>query len=254
MQLAAGNGYAVLNSAAAAPAKLNAASAPSVQALELRSETSSPSLCVASQSLELNLRPAPGCRYDVQSQPGPIQQAGAALSAPGDEISIAPAPLKQLGAQSLALGLGIAGLCELPVQSAAGTALPVGSNEALAARTDLRIVALSDGLVKTALNPPMVGIRPLAFVATPCAPSAPQPDTRGVDLIYAANAPNPVKLGAGWPVTPQRTDFPAAFGGTQDESMHGPAMDFWHARDLSCWRLPFPFCWDWRCPSLPKVG
>ena len=136
MQLAAGNGSTVLNSAGAAPAKLNLASAPSVQSLELRCETSSPWLHLASQSLELNLRPAPGCRYDVQSQSGPIQQAGASLSAAGDEFSITPAPVKQMAAQSLELGLGIAGPCDLPVQSAAGTAVPVGSTEVLAASTN----------------------------------------------------------------------------------------------------------------------
>src|SRR6185295_17382688 len=174
MQMAAGNVYAVLNSTGAAPAKLNASNAPSVQALELQSETSSPSLNLASRSLELNLRPAPGCRYDVQSQPGPIQQAGAACSGASDEFSIPPAPVKQLGAQSLELGLGIAGPCELPVRSVAGMSLPVGPTEALAGRNELQIVVLPDGLVKTALHPTMVGIRPLAFAATASAPSAPQ--------------------------------------------------------------------------------
>jgi hypothetical protein len=172
MQLAAGNGYSVLNGAGVVPAKLNATSASSIQALELQSETSSPSLHFASQSLELNLRPAPGCRYDVQSQSGPIQQPAVASSGAADEFSITPAPVKQLATQSLELGLGMAGLCELSVQSAAGTALPVGSGETLAAPHELRFVALPDGLVKTALNPTMVGIRPLAFAATACTPSA----------------------------------------------------------------------------------
>jgi len=260
MQLAAGNGYAVLNSTGAAPAKLNAASATSVQALELRSETSSPSLKFAAQSLELNLRPAPGCRYDVQSQPGPIQQAGAASSGAGDEFSIAPAPVKQLGTQSLELGLGIAGPRELPVQSAAGTTRPLGFGEAFAARNEFRIVALPAGLVKTALNPPMVGIRPLAFAATASAPSAPRPDTRGVDLIYAANAPmNPVaKLepleGS---VTPQRTGFLAAFGGAQDgKHAWAHAMDFWQnaPRDLKLLAIAIPILLGLALrPSLPKV-
>ena len=99
------------------------ASAAAVEALELQSETSSPSLQLTSQSLELNLRPAPGCRYDVQIQPGPIQQAG---SEAGDEISTVPEPEKQLAAQSLELGLGIGGPCVYPVQSAAGTTVPAG--------------------------------------------------------------------------------------------------------------------------------
>jgi hypothetical protein len=260
MQLAAGHGYAVLNSAGAAPAKLNAASAPSAQALELRSETSSPSLHFGSQSLELNLRPAPGCRYDVQSQPGPIQQAGASLSGAGDEISIAPAPVKQLGAQSLKLGLGIAGLCELPVQSAAGAALPIGSTEALAARNELRILPLPAGLVKAVLHPPMAGIRPLAFAPTACAPSAPQPDTRGVDLIYAANKlMNPVaKLEPlDGSVTPQRHGFLAAFGGAQDgKHAWTHAMDFWQnaPRDLKLLAIAIPILLGLALrPSLPKV-
>ena len=260
MQMAAGNGYAVLNSTGAAPAKLNASNPPSVQALELQSETSSPSLKLTSRSLELNLRPAPGCRYDVQSQPGPVQQAGAACSGASDEFSIAPAPVKQLGAQSLELGLGIAGPCELPVRSAAGTALPVGSTEALAGRNEVRIVALPDGLVKTALHPTMVGIRPLAFAATPSAPSAPQPDTRGVELIYAANAPtNPVaKLEPlDGSVTPQRTGFLAAFGGAQDgKHAWTHAMDFWQnaPRDLKLLAIAIPILLGLALrPSLPKV-
>ena len=260
MQMAAGNVYAVLNSTGAAPAKLNASNVPSVQALELQSETSSPSLKLASRSLELNLRPAPGCRYDVQSQPGPIQQAGAACSGASDEFSIAPAPVKQLGAQSLELGLGIAGPCELPVRSAAGTSLPVGPTEALAGRNELQIVALPDGLVKTALHPTMVGIRPLAFAATASAPSAPQPDTRGVDLIYAANAPmNPVaKLEPlDGSVTPQRTGFLAAFGGAQDgKHAWTHAMDFWQnaPRDLKLLAIAIPILLGLALrPSLPKV-
>jgi len=260
MQLAAGNSYAVLNSTGTAPAKLNLTSDPSVQALELQSETSSPSAKLASRSLELNLRPAPGCRYDVQSQPGPIQQAGAVLSRSGDQISTAAAPVMQLGARSLELGLGIAGPCELPVHSAAGTNVPVGSTEALAARNELRIVALPDGLVKTALYPTMVGIRPLAFAATACAPSAPRPDTRSVDLIYAANAPmNPVaKLEPlDGSITPQRTGFLAAFGGAQDgKHAWTHAVDFWQnaPRDLKLLAIAIPILLGLALrPSLPKV-
>jgi hypothetical protein len=260
MQLAAGSGDSILNSTGAAPAILNAASASSAQALELRSETSSPSLQLASPALELSLRPAPGCRYDVQSQPGPMQQADAARSGAAGQISIVPAPAKQLATQSLELGLGIAGLCELPVQSAAATALPISSAEALAARSDLQIVALPDGLVKTSLNPAMVGIRPLAFAAKPCAPSAPRPDTRSVAHIYAANAPmNPV---AKWEpldgsATPQRHGFLAAFGGAPD-AKHAwtHATDFWqHApRDLKLLAIAIPILLGLALrPSLPKV-
>jgi hypothetical protein len=259
MSLAASNGYAVFNSTGAAPAKLNAATAPSAQPLELRSEASSPSLHVASRSLDLNLRPAPGCRYDVQSQPGPIQQA-VALSGAGDEISIAPAPVKQPGAQSLKLGLGITGPCELPVQSATGTNVPVGSTEMLAARNQLRIVALPNGLVKTALHPTMAGIRPLAFAAAACAPSAPQPDARGVELIYAANTPmNPVANlePLDGSVTPQRRGFLAAFGGPQDGTHSWThAVDFWQnaPRDLKLLAIAIPILLGLALrPSLPKV-
>lgn len=260
MQLARGNGYSVLNRAGATPAKLNAASAPWAQALELRSEDSSLSLRLPSQALELSLRPAPGCRYDVQSQPGPIQQAGAACSGTGHEIDIAPAPVKQLTSNSLALGLGIAAPCEFSVQSAAGTIQPAGSSEALAPRNNLQIVTLPDGLVKTALNPGMAGIRPLAFRATACAPSAPRPDTRGVAHIYASNAPmNPV---AKWEpldgsATPQRHGFFAAFGGAQDgKHAWTHAVDFWqHApRDLKLLAIAIPILLGLVLrPSLPKV-
>jgi hypothetical protein len=260
MQLAAGNGYAVLNSTGAEPAKLNAASAPSVQALELRSDTSGPSMHFASQSLQLNLRPAPGCRYDVQSQPGPIQQAGAARLGAADAFSIAPAPVKQLATRSLELGFGMAGLCELPVQRATGTTLPVGSGETPATRKELRIVALPDGLVKTELTPTMVGIRPLAFAATVCAPSAPRPDTRGVALICAANAPmNPVAKfePLDGSVTPQRTGFLAVFGGAQDgKHAWTHAMDFWQnaPRDLKLLAIAIPILLGLALrPSLPKV-
>ena len=261
MQLAAGNGHSVLNGKGAAPAKLIAASDPSAQALETRSETSSPSLRFASRSLELSLRAAPGCRYDVQSHPGPIQQAGAALrSGTSNEISIVPAPAKQLASQSRELSLGIAGLCELPVQSAAGASVPAGSAEILAPSNDLQIVALPDGLGKKTLNPSLAGIRPLAFAGTPCAPSAPQPDARGVAHIYAANAPmNPV---AKWEpldgsATPQGHGFLAAFGGAQDgKHAWTHAADFWqHApRDLKLLAIAIPILLGLALrPSLPKV-
>jgi len=261
MQLAAGNGHSVLNGTGAAPAKLIAASDPSAQALETRSETSSPSLRFASQSLELSLRTAPGCRYEVQSHPGPTQQAGAALrSRTGDEISIVPAPAKQLASQSRELSLGIAGLCELPVQSAAGASVPAGSAEISAPSNDLQIVALPDGLGKKTLNPSLAGIRPLAFAGTPCAPSAPRPDTRGVAHIYAANAPmNPVakREPLDGSATPQRHGFLAAFGGAQDgKHAWTQAVDFWqHApRDLKLLAIAIPILLGLALrPSLPKV-
>jgi hypothetical protein len=260
MQLAAGNGDSILNAAGIAPAILNAASASSAQALELRSETSSPSLQLASQSLELSLRTAPGCRYDVQSQPGSVQQASAQRSGAGDEICIVPALAKQLATQSLALDLGIAGPCELPVQSAAGATVPPVSAEALAARNKLEIVALPSGLVTTALHPAMAGVRPLAFTTTPCAPSAPQPDARGVAHIYAANAP--MKPVAKWEpldgsATPQRHGFLAAFGGAQDAKLAWThATDFLqHApRDLKLLAIAIPILLGLALrPSLPKV-
>jgi hypothetical protein len=259
MQLAAGSGDSILNSTGAAPAILNPASASSPQALELRSETSSPIVQLTSPSLELSLRPAPGCRYDVQSQPGPMQQADAARSEAAVQIPIVPQPVKQLGTLSREVSLGTAGLCELPVQSAMETAPRAASAEALATRTDIQIVTLPDGLVRTSLNPVMVGIRPLAFAATACAPSAPQPDTRSVVQIYAANTPmNPVVK---WEpldgsVTPQH-GFLAAFVGAQDaKHAWAHAADFWqHApRDLKLLAIAIPILLGLALrPSLPKV-
>ncbi|HEX3685927.1 MAG TPA: hypothetical protein VHU83_25575 [Bryobacteraceae bacterium] len=260
VQLAAGNGDSILTNTGAAPAILNPAIASSAQALELRSETSSPTVQLTSPSLEFSLRPAPGCRYDVQSQPGPIPQLAGTHSEANSEISIVPPPAKQLATQSLELSLGTAGLRELPLQSAPGTPLPAGSAEALAARSDLQMVALPDGLVKTSRNPVMAGIRPLAFAATPCAPSAPRPDTRSVAQIYAANAPmNPVaKLEPlDGLATPQRHGFLAAFGGAQD-AKHAwtHAADFLqHApRDLKLLAIAIPILLGLALrPSLPKV-
>jgi hypothetical protein len=218
-------------------------------------------LQLASQSLELSLRTAPGCRYDVQSQQSPIQQAGAARRlGSGNEISIVPAPAKQLATQSLALDLGIAGPCELPVPSAVGTTAPPVSAEALAAQNKLEIVALPGGLIATALHPTMAGVRPLAFTATPCAPSAPQPDTRSVAQIYAANAP--MKPVAKWEpldgsATPPRHGFLAAFGGAQDAKLAWThATDFLqHApRDLKLLAIAIPILLGLALrPSLPKV-
>jgi len=253
MQLAPGSGDSVLNRTGAAPVKLSAASAPSVQALELRGETSNPSLQLASPSLSLSLRAAPGCRYDVQSRPGTV------LPEAVDEISIAPTPVKQVANQSIELSLGFAGLCELPVQSAAGTILPAASLEPCAARNELSIAALPVGLVKTA-HPAMVGIRPLAFAATACAPSAAQPNTSGVDLVYAANTPmNPVAKfePLDGSATPQRQGFLAAFSGPHD-AKHAwtHAADFWqHApRDLKLLAFAIPILLGLALrPSLPKV-
>jgi hypothetical protein len=261
MQLASGNGYSVLNGTGAAPVKLNVASAPSAQALELRSETSSPALRVASSFLELSLRAAPGCRYNVQIQPGTVQQSGAAQrSEAANEISMVPETARDLATQSLELGLGIAGPCEFSVPSAPGTTLPAGSTEALAAHNDLRIGALPDGLGRRALNPAMAGIRPLAFTPTACAPSAPRPDFRGVAQIYASNAP--MNRAAKWEpldgsVTPQRQGFLAIFGGGPD-SKHSLThlADFWqHApRDLKLLAIAIPILLGLTLrPSLPKV-
>jgi hypothetical protein len=263
MQLASGSGHLVLDERGAAPQKLNAAS-QRVQALELRSETASPIQQLVSPSLGLNLRAAPGCRYSVHSQPGPFQQPGTAQrSRAANEIALVPAPAKQLATQSLELGLGIAGPCDFKVQSAAGTILPVSSAEALTASRDLRIVGLPDGLGRNTLHPAMVGVRPLAFAATPCAPPAPQPETGGVAHLYAANPPlNPVTK---WEpldgsATPQRHGFLAwtqTFGGGQDgKHAWTHAMDFWqHApRDLKLLAIAIPILLGLTLrPSLPKV-
>lgn len=259
MPLAEGNSSSVLNGAGAAPAQLSAANAP-VQALELVSETSGPSLEFASRSLELRLRPAPGCRYDVQSQPGPVKNSVTARSGAGDEISIVPVPARQLATQSLELTLGFARPCEYSVGSAAGKISPIGSAEALPATNELRIVALPDGLGKSAAAPAMSGKRPLAFAAKARVPSAPRPDTRGIAFSYAKNAPmNPV---AKWEAldgsaTPQRNGFLAAFGGAGD-GQHGLAhlADFWKnaPRDLKLLAIAIPILLGLALrPSLPKV-
>ncbi|MEO8050093.1 MAG: hypothetical protein ABI833_06720 [Acidobacteriota bacterium] len=261
MQLASGSGDSVLNRAGAAPANLNAASAPSVEALEVGSEASRPSLSLVSPALDLSLPAARGCRYDVQSQPGPIQHT--ARSAAADEILIVPVLAKQLSTQSLDLGPGIAGPCDYPLQSAAAKTLPVVSAEPLVAKSHPQIVALPDGLGKKALHPALVGVRPLAFTATPCAPSAPQPDRTGVANIYAANTPmNPA---AKWEpldgsATPLRHGFLSwtqTFAGAQDgKHAWTLAADFWQRapRDLKLLAIAIPILLGLALrPSLPKV-
>ncbi len=262
MQMAAGNGASVLDRATAVPApgKMNAASAPSIQALDLAIETSSPSLQVASRSLELKLRPAPGCRYDVQSQPGPVQQSNPGHAGAGYEISIVREPAKQLATQSLELSLGTGGPRGYPVHSAAGTIVPVGSAEALAPSNEIRIAALPDGLGKKALGPAMAGIRPLPFAAKACAPSAPRADARGLAYSYAKNAPmNPV---AKWEpldgtATPQRLGFLAALGSTANgQNALAQFADFWQnaPRDLKLLAIAIPILLGLALrPSLPKV-
>ncbi len=260
MQMAAGNGSSVLNRAAAVPAKPISASSASAQALDLTSETSSPALQVASRSLELKLRPAPGCRYDVQSQSGPVEQSSPTRSGAGNEISVVPEPARQLATQSLELSLGIGGPCGYPVHSAAGATVPVSSPEALAPGSEIRIATLPDGLGKRASGPAMAGIRPLAFAAKPCAPSAPQADARGVAYVYAKNTPmNPV---AKWEpldgsATPQRLGFLATLGGTGDgQNALGQFVDFWHnaPRDLKLLAIAIPILLGLALrPSLPKV-
>jgi len=256
MQWAAGLDYPALHGGGAAPVKVRAASAPMSAVLDLRSETSNPSGQLASPSLELKLRPAPGCRYAVESQLGSLQQAAAARSA---EIAIAPAPVRQAAAQTLELGLGIAGPCEYPVRSAAGTMAPVVQVNALAAPNDLRIAGLPAGLVKTVLHPAMAGIRPLAFAASACAPSAPRPNTKALAPLYAASAP--LTPAAKWEpldglVTPPRRGFLAAFGAAQD-AKHAwtHAADFWQLapRDLKLLAIAIPILLALALrPSLPK--
>ncbi len=262
MQLAAGSGDAVLNQTGAAPTYWNAASASSVEALEVGSEASRPFLPLASPALDLSLRTARGCRYDVQSQQGPIQQT-AARSEAVNEILIVPALAKQLSTQSLELVPGIARACEYPLQSAAGKILPVGSAEMLAAKSQPQIVALPDGLGKKAIHPALVGVRPLTFMATPSAPSAPRPDRTGVANIYSANAPmNPV---AKWEpldgsATPLRHGFLSwtqTFAGAQDgKHAWTLAADFWQRapRDLKLLAIAIPILLGLALrPSLPKV-
>ena len=258
MSLAPGSRYPIFNGVGAA-AKANTEGLQSTEALELRSATASPSTQLASQSVALSLNTAPGCRYGVEMQSGPIQPLAHAT-----EIEPVPAPRKQLSAQTIEMGLQTAPPCTLTVASQAGIIGPaLDTVDALAAKTQLQIVALPDGLGRAEQNPLTAKVLPLAFRGKAIAPPAASPVTTSVEHVYASNAPmNPVTKfepieGAD---KPQLHGFLAWTQSLTDaeERKHlwAHAADFWqHApRDLKLLAVAIPILLGLALrPSLPKV-
>ncbi len=258
MFLAPGSRYPIFNGVGAA-AKANVAGLLSTEALELRSATASPATQLASQSVALSLNTAPGCRYGVAMQSGPVQ-----LLATATEIEPVPAPRKQLSAQTIELGFETAPPCTLTVASQAGViSAPLQNADALAAKTELQIVPLPDGLGRAEQTPLRAKVVPLAFRAKAIAPPAATPDTTSVEHVYASNAPmNPVTKfepieGAD---KPQLHGFLAWTQSLTDaeERKHlwAHAADFWqHApRDLKLLAVAIPILLGLALrPSLPKV-
>ena len=258
MSLAPGSRYPIFDGVGAA-VKANVDGLQSTAALELRSATASPSTQLASQSVALSLNTAPGCRYGVAMQSGPVL-----LLANATEIEPAPAPRKQLPAQTIELGFETAPPCTLTLASQAGVIpAPLEHAEALAAKTELQIVPLPDGLGRAEQNPPRAKGLPLAFRGKPIAPPAATPVTTSVEQVYAANAPmNPLTKfepidGA---EKPQLHGFMAWTQSLTDaeERKHlwAHAADFWqHApRDLKLLAVAIPILLGLALrPSLPKV-
>jgi len=266
MSLASGSRYQIFGGAGDAVAKPNFGSLGSTEALDLRCATASPCLQSTTQSVALSLNTAPGCRYGVKMQPGTIQPVSDTLrSAAGSEFSSVPAPQKKLAAQSLAIGLNPAPPCALALVSQPGTIGPsLGDVQPLAAKNELQIVRLPDGLGRAQRNPLTTKVLPLAFSAKPCAPPAPAPVSAGVEHVYASNAPmNPV---AKWePIEGSATPLRRGIlGWTQSFTSAGErkhvwahAADFWqHApRDLKLLAIAIPILLGLALrPSLPKVG
>ncbi len=138
MSLAPGSRYPIFDGVDAT-VKALAEGLQSTEALELRSATASPMTQLASQSVALSLNTAPGCRYGVTMQSGPVQ-----LLANVTEIEPSPAPRKQLSAQTIELGLQTAPPCTLTVASQAGVISAALENaDALAAKPQLQIVPLA---------------------------------------------------------------------------------------------------------------
>jgi len=258
MSLAPVSRYAIFEGVGAA-ATANVDSLQSTEALELRSATASPSTQMASQSVALSLNTAPGCRYGVAMQLGTIQPL-----AHTTEIEPAPAPRKQLSAQTIEMGLQTAPPCVLAVASQPGILGPsLETVNALAAKTQLRIVTLPDGLGRAEQNPLTAKVVPLAFRGKAIAPPAASPVTTSVEQIYASNAPmNPVTKFA--PIEgaakPQLHGFLAWTQSLTDaeERKHlwAHAADFWqHApRDLKLLAVAIPILLGLALrPSLPKV-
>ena len=258
MSLAPVSRYAIFKGVGAA-AKANLDGLHSTEALELRSATASPSTQMASQSVALSLNTAPGCRYGVAMQLGPIQPLANAT-----EIEPVPAPRKQLSAQTIEMGLQTAPPCALAVASQPGTFTPpLEKVDALAAKTQLQIVPLPDGLGRAKQNPLTAKVVPLAFRGKAIAPPAVSPVSSSVEHVYAANAPmNPVTKfepieGA---AKPQLHGFLAWTQSLTDaeERKHlwAHAADFWqHApRDLKLLAVAIPILLGLALrPSLPKV-
>ncbi|MDP9112542.1 MAG: hypothetical protein M3O20_02540 [Acidobacteriota bacterium] len=242
-----------------ATAKANIEILASATALELRSVTASPAAQLASPSIALSLNTAPGCRYSVAPQAGPVK-----LLANATEIEPVPAPRKQLSAQAIELGLQTAPPCTLTLASQAGViSAPQANVDALAAKTQLRIVPLPNGLGGAEQNPPMAKVLPLAFRPTAVAPPVATPAMAGVEQIYAANTPlNPVTRFE--PVEgadkPQLHGFLAwtqsLTGAAERKHPWTHAADFWqHApRDLKLLAVAIPILLALALrPSLPKV-
>ena len=258
MSLAPGSRYPIFTGVGAA-VKANGESLASTEALELRSATASPSTQLASQAVTLSLNTAPGCRYGVAMQPGPVQ-----LLANATEIEPVPAPRKQLSAQTIELGLQTAPPCALTLASQAGViSAPLENVDALAAKTQLQIVPLPDGLGRAEQNPLRAKVLPLAFRAKAIAPPAATPISTSVEQVYASNAPmNPLTKfepieGAD---KPQLHGFLAWTQSLTDaeERKHlwAHAADFWqHApRDLKLLAVAIPILLGLALrPSLPKV-
>jgi hypothetical protein len=240
-------------------AQANTGSLQSTEALELRSATANPATQMASQSIELGLNTAPGCRYGVAMQWGPDQ-----LLASASEIEPVPAPRKQLASQAIEMSLQTAPPCTLAVASQPGSmAPPLEDAEALAAKTQLQIVPLPDGLGRADQNPRRAKAVPLAFRGKAIAPPAASPLAASVEHVYALNAPmNPATkfVPAEGADKPQLHGFLAWTQSLTDaeERKHlwAHAADFWqHApRDLKLLAVAIPILLGLALrPSLPKV-
>ena len=258
MCLAPVSRYPIFDSVGAV-AKANVESLQSAGTLELRSATASPATQLASQSVALSLNTAPGCRYGVAMQFGTVPPLAQAT-----EIEPVPAPRKQLSAQTIEMGLQTAPLCTLSVASQPGIIAPPRENvDALAAKAQLQIVALPDGLGRAEQHPLTAKVVPLAFRAKAIAPPAASPIATSVEHVYAANAPmNPVTKfePAEGAAKPQVHGFLAWTQSLTDaeERKHlwAHAAEFWqHApRDLKLLAVAIPILLGLALrPSLPKV-
>lgn len=266
MHFAPATGESIFKSLGAAASLPNLQSFLSAQALELHSDTATPFKPLASRALELNLRSAPGCRYDVQSQPGAIHPFSSPLRAgAASELAVIPTAIKQLAGQALELSTGTALRCAYPVQSAAGVISPIGQAQPLAAASRFRIAPLPEGLGYSERHPGTAKKIPLAFAANACAPAPPHPVTTGVEQVYAANAP--MHLAAKWEplegsaTPPPRQGFLAAWSNTfanngDKKHVWSHAAEFLqHApRDLKLLAIAIPILLGLALrPSLPKV-